>query len=325
MRNATWKRAVGLIFALIAMVTSSFAWGAVEDNAALFSKPARDKANEFIREFGSQHHLQIVVRTEAEVPVDTKAAILAQKMVSDRKISGFLALIVLKPKRQLATVFSPQMGNLLMHPDEPRLKMLAAFQREDFDGGLDALLMEIKDQVASAQSTRLLPDRGHAGGLRDVPAREQKSKVGYWILAGFVGIVLLGAILMFVARRSRGPSGPGLGGPGSDPGVPFGGSLGGGSGGGGWVKPVVGGIAGAMAGNWLYDQLTGRGHAHADTGSTGAPQGGDNWSNSDAGQIGGSFGGTGGDDWGGTSGSDSSSSGGGDMDTGSSSSGGDDW
>ena len=126
------------------------------------------------------------------------------------------------------------------------------------------------------------------------------------ILALFVVIRLLGALFSGGNRggyagqqRSMGPGGPGYG-----PG--YGGpGYGGGGGGGGFMSSMFGGIGGALAGNWLYDQFSGR---HHDTsvgqstnydpglGATEAPANDDFVTPGDGG---GDWGGGGGDDGGG--------------------------
>lgn len=319
MRRVKWKQGVGLLASVGVLLFSLFAGAAVEDNAQLFSKEARDKANDSIREFQSQRRLQIVVHTQLETPAGTQASVLAESMLVQRKVSGFLVWIALKPKRQIVAVYSPEMGNLLPHPDEPRLKMLASFHKEDYDGGLDALLGELKTQVTQAKEARSSGECGYAVGRR-MEAAERKRNVrrAWWFLAGVGGLVLVVVLLVRLGRRSTGTNGPtggsdGSGYAGPSAGMPWGPSMGGGSTGGGWVKPVVGGIAGAMAGNWIYDQLTGRGQAHADAGSSGDVQHRDGWHGSDGGQVGGSFGGTGGDEWGAGADSDPGSSGGDDW------------
>ncbi len=78
------------------------------------------------------------------------------------------------------------------------------------------------------------------------------------ILAVFVVIRLLGALFSggnrggYPGQRAMGPGGPGYG-QGYGPGY-------GGGGGGGFMSSMFGGIGGALAGNWLYDQFSGRHH-----------------------------------------------------------------
>ena len=91
------------------------------------------------------------------------------------------------------------------------------------------------------------------------------------IVAVLVGIRLIGSLF----GGGRGAYGPGAGQPGMGPGYGGGPGYGagyGGRGGGGFFSSILGGIGGAMAGNWLYDQFSGRhqGGTYADTtGDTG--------------------------------------------------------
>ena len=151
------------------------------------------------------------------------------------------------------------------------------------------------------------------------------------ILGLFLVIRILGALFSAgrggYANQGRmggpgggyGPGGPGYGAPG----------YGGGGGGGGFMSSMFGGIGGALAGNWLYDQFSGRHHGSVDqasydpaTGAAPAPDASPEWGEGgaggdwggDAGGAGGDWGGGGGGggDWGGGGGGDWGGGGGGD-------------
>ncbi len=80
--------------------------------------------------------------------------------------------------------------------------------------------------------------------------------IGLGLLALFIVIRLLGALFSGGGQAGYGRpmgGGPGMGGPGYG-----GGGYGGGGGGGGFMSSMFGGIGGALAGNWLYDQFSGR-------------------------------------------------------------------
>ncbi|HWE40128.1 MAG TPA: TPM domain-containing protein [Isosphaeraceae bacterium] len=161
------------------------------------------------------------------------------------------------------------------------------FKKKDFDGGLlrgvkriGQALDETRGESARAGGVgpvaRRVPPAGPGAGPRPVPqAPNAKGSSGMSafiiiilvILAVVIGLRLLGSL--FGAGRS-GYAGPQrMGGPGGPPGVGpgapgpgyggygYGGGYGGGRGG-GFFSSLFGGMGGALAGNWLYDQFSGR-------------------------------------------------------------------
>lgn len=211
---------------------------------------------------------------------------------------------------------------------------ISAFKKGDFDAGLKEGVETIAREVAAARAE----SGGHlrqaaapaAGPIRVRPGAKAGANsfglgsllgIGLLIVAVLVGIRLLGS-LFGGGQRAYGPGmgQPGMGQPGMGPG--YGGpgyGAGGGGRGGGFLSSLMGGIGGAVAGNWLYDQFSGRHHGgtYADTTSSvpdseAAPtSGGDEWGGGagtggdwggggdDGGGGGGDWGGGGGGDWGG--------------------------
>jgi len=227
-------------------------------------------------------------------------------------------------------------------PESKRLAVRDAFIQEfknqNFDAGLSRAVKVIDDELRASQpaAARAAQSAPVAAPARNVPAPEHRGGGGLMTLIPIVLIIV--AILIAVRvlgalfRGSGGGygGGPGrMGGPGYGGGGPGygggGGGYGGGGGGGGFFSNIMGGIGGAMAGNWLYDQFSGRhGHDQAGTYGGGAAaggvagpeqvaQGGDDMIGAnDDGSQGASWGGDTGGDWAG---------GGGGTDTG----GGGDW
>jgi uncharacterized protein len=184
---------------------------------------------------------------------------------------------------------------------------LDSLKAQDFDGALTRGSSAIASALTSVPANR---GGGAVAGRRNqAPAanRGAGGAMGGWgfiltiglvILAVMFGLRILGA--MFGAGRGMGAPGmrPGMGGPGY-----------GGGGGGGFMSSMLGGIGGAMAGNWIYDQFRGRDHgsygggAGSDPGVSepdGVGGGGGDWGgDGGAGGGGGDWGGGGGGDWGG--------------------------
>ena len=139
------------------------------------------------------------------------------------------------------------------------------------------------------------------------------------IIAGIFGVLLVLRLIGGLFNRSAGQGYPSQAGMGMGPGMGGGPGYGGyGGRGGGFMSSVLGGLGGALAGNWLYNQFSGGQHGQygsADAGyvpdSTGTPdQGGDAIIGADddpgggaswdaGGDAGGGDWGGGGGDWGG--------------------------
>jgi uncharacterized membrane protein YgcG len=220
------------------------------------------------------------------------------------------------------------------------------FKAKNYDGGLSKGLDKIDSTLSEARAeaggslrpkatAAPAPRRGaqaQAPVARELPGKPSSLggmnmwlTIGLGLLALFIVIKVLGAIFGGGNRgyagnqRMMGPGQGGMGGPGYGPGY------GGGGGGGGFMSSMFGGIGGALAGNWLYDQFSGRHHDtsmgqsnYDPTTGAAAPEepagpdyvgpgdGGGDWGSSggDAGSGGGGDYGGGGGDWGGGGGGD---------------------
>jgi hypothetical protein len=196
-----------------------------------------------------------------------------------------------------------------------------AFREGDFDRGLVAGAEAIAEQVRATGPPSRAPGHGAPAGAPPArPGRPGGGSSGLGILlvigAVIVGVILLGRLF---GNRQR-AFGPGAPGPMAGPGAGVGPGMGGVGRGGGLWSSIFGGLGGALAGNWIYDQMTGRHHhgygappadytggpvespgpAPDDWGGTGGDWGGGggggDWA---AGGGGGDWGGGGGGDWGG--------------------------
>ncbi len=154
-----------------------------------------------------------------------------------------------------------------------RQAFIDEFRKKDFDGGLERGVAEIERTLegVSVGNRRVGPGRalpvpvgpgahrGAAGGGGGM--MYTFLLIGLGIFAVLIILRLLGGLF----GRSQGgyPNQMGMGGPrpGMGPGGPgyYGGGGGyGGGRGGGFFSGLLGGLGGAMAGNWLYDQFSGR-------------------------------------------------------------------
>ena len=166
---------------------------------------------------------------------------------------------------------------------------------EDFDGGLIKGAQAIETALAgvAARHAVVAHDGGgaraeHPVGGRRMPARGH-STLGTFlmIILGIFGVLLvlrlIGGLFNRSAGQGYGAAGMGMPRPGMGGGPGYYGGPGYGGRGGGFFSGMLGGLGGALAGNWLYDQFSGGRHGNygsADAGqapdSTSVPdQGGD--------------------------------------------------
>lgn len=327
------------VAALIGPATAALAGSStIRDRAGLFSRDALLQAQTILDRTESVHRVPTVIQTIESLGGDT----LRDRAVQLAKESGTRGVFVLITKAEhklYVADFQRFLGDDRRQAIDQAF--IQGFKKGDFDAGLIAGAEQIERQVAVAPA----PVRG--GGRNavvpraaaPVGARGQGSS-GMGVLLT-IGLVVVGGLFLSRLFRSRshpgfgpgyGPTvydrdpGP-MGGPGYGPGPGYGGGFGQPQRGGFWSS-VMGGIGGAMAGNWLYDQFSGRSHHHGGSeyttgaGFTGGvdPSAGTN--DNDWGGTAGDWGGSGaGGDWSG-GGSDWGGGGGGDWGGGG---GGSDW
>jgi uncharacterized protein len=308
----------------------------IRDHAGMFSADAVRKAEQTLSKAERASGIPIMIETIEAVPgleagaasADKLQAVneLAEKRGRDINVEGIYMLLSKKDRVLSKILVRRQYANAISRKDQEAVRdaFVAPFKAGDYDGGLakasETLASALPDGPAAVPGHRRAADAGPvapAGARRGQPhGIGSLLAIGLGILGVLFVVRLLGGL--FGGRGVGGAYPPQMGGmqrPGMGPG--FGGpGYGGGYGygrGGGFFSSLMGGIGGAMAGNWLYDQFSGRshGHGHADASNynsdfgNAADPGGDDpgggfWSNSDTGG-GGDWGGDGGGggDWGG--------------------------
>jgi hypothetical protein len=293
----------------------------VNDEAGLFSKEAKVKANADLARLRSQFKKELVVDTvmtvkrPANVDKDDNVAVdrffddLAQKRFGQERVNGSYILIVQTPPKVRV-----RLGN-----ETQRLGIFTEADRQELQNRVVALLKEakqdeMKNQVKNdrvlAEAVSFVHERmsQHArqtAGQRQAPAapnQPQHEEGTPWVTYLLIGVGVF-LVLWFVMGLIRAASGSG-----SSPGM----AGAGGGGGGGFFSSLLGGMFGAAAGMWLYSNFFGghtntaygagpdAGASNVDTGSTG---GGDDYGDT-GGDQGGGGGDVGGGDWGGGGGGD---------------------
>ena len=317
------------------------------DEAAIFSPSAIKDAEEALFKVKTKSKLPITIQTRksAEGQAPDKLAInLAKSNAGDG-----LYLLILKDDRKIEMLWSNSFKGRITNDDRDQVRKAISdeFKKSDWDSGLKqgvAKLVILAERFPIGEA--LIPAKpapgvrqNNAGQNQALPVRQAQGGIG------IITILMLGLGLFILVRIVRGLMGgggsySGGGGPGMGRGQGYGGGpgYGGGGGGGGFFSGMLGGLGGAVLGNWAYDKLSGHGHDqnHAGLGqgseSGGGVLGGSGESQStEAGQWSGA---DDGGDWGrqddssGSGGWSGGDSGGGDWsgsDSGGGDSGGGDW
>lgn len=319
-----WLLAIPLVLATTVAPARA---ASIRDNAGMFDPRAVQEAKAELTQVESKYGLPVTIETIPSLDGRGIDAVLeehARALGAD----GIYVLISKEDKK----IEAMRSGAFAAAFPTARLETIrqairAQFNKRDFSGGLLAAVQAIRSEAAAAQAEHgslrqgrqprrnaipsAVPARGRPGAGRGTFGIGTLLAIGLIIIAVLIGIRLLGA-LFGAGRGAYGPGrmgGPGYGGPGY-------------GGGGGFLSGLFGGLGGAIAGNWLYDQFSGR-HNHggytentsygspdADTGTApdnadwGGGSGGTSWDDAGGGGGGDWGGGGGGGDWGGGGGGD---------------------
>jgi uncharacterized protein len=328
---------LALPLALAASVGTAGA-STIRDHAGMFSPDVVRQAEAKLNQIESDAGLTTTIETIDSLKGEPIADV-TRRHAQRSNTEGIYILIPKEDKKLWVLVSRPFRPALTEARQEAIFHSFApGFKQGDFDAGLKAGVDTIAREVSEAKAANggVLKTAAPAAGRRvavpagrGIPQRRPTFglssllMIGLLILAVLFVIRLLGSL--FGGGYRGGYAGPGagrMGGPGYGPGY-------GGGGGGGFFSNMLGGLGGALAGNWLYDQFSGRHHggytdssAYGTGGDVGQDvSGGDTGGDWSGGGVGGDWGGGGGDvggggDWGG---------GGGDWGGGGDGGGGGDW
>ena len=309
MRTRRWILTLPL--ALVATMGSAIA-SSVKDQAGLFGAEAVRQADTELKKIERENAIAVTVETVKSLDGETvkqMARVHAQRSGTD----GVYVLIA-KDEHKIDVISSKAYQSSM---DGNRLRTVqtafeAGLRSGDFDAALLSGIKAIDSEVSSARSEHGTLRQGTGAVVaRNGRVARPGNRGGGFGIGSLLGIGLFVLGVLFVMRligslfgggmqRGYGPGrmgAPGYGAPGM-------------GGGGGFMSSMFGGIGGALAGNWLYDQFSGRhqGGNYTDSSSYGdsadAGNAAPDWSSGgDAG--GGDWGGGGGGgDWGGGGGGD---------------------
>lgn len=315
----------------------------IRDKAGMFSPEAVRKAEADLARLEKEYDVPVTIETIPSLDGQEIARVL-DKHAEAVGTEGVYILIPQEEHKLLAEASK----HYREHLNRSRMTavqnaFLGQFKQKNFDAGLvqgveklGSVFSDAKGDAGGSIRQKSAPNArrgGVAAPVRQAPVRRNSSG-GFsllWLIVGGLALFFLFRIIGSLFRAMSGGNqygggmmggrgyGPGPGGPG------YGGGYGGApAGGGGFMSSLFGGIGGAMAGNWLYDKMSG-GHQGGgyvdqtgyDAGSAPVEDAGPEWggSSADAGDWGG--GGvadnSGGGDWGGGGGDWGGGGGGGDW------------
>jgi hypothetical protein len=346
MTTFRWLLAIPVM--LVATIAASSAQAAtIRDRAGIFGAGAREKAQTELDRIEKASGIPIVIETIDAIPgldgsAPTEArrkAIDALALERDRVIRDEGIYILISKRDHVISHVMIREREAVVLPLEKRDAIQEAFLKEfrnhgNYDGGLMNGVKAIEHSLEGVSAGGAVAHAGgaharvanRAGGAK--AAGGQSTIVTFlWILAGIFGVLLVLRLVGGLFGRSAGAGYPGQGGmgmprPGMGGGPGYYGGPGYGGRGGGFFSGLLGGLGGAVAGNWLYDQFSGR-HGNVNSAdavsptdyTTGSPdQGGDaiigagddlgggaSWGDDGGGggDVGGGDWGGGGGDWGG--------------------------
>jgi uncharacterized membrane protein YgcG len=276
MRSTIGKRTLAAVALLGLLVSAGRAHAltpGVRDEADFFKPATVTRANEVIKEVKQKYKKDLLVETFRHVPEgerqeatssdrDVKARFFAdwaERRAREEGVNGIYVLITRDPGHVEVAV-----GNhtRTVFPDEDRRRLvqilLSHFKEKEYDEGLLEAVRYVRQALAAEPTTgrAAVPVGLDAPGLPHQPGGADGARWGLWPWLGIGLAVLLGIWLLSAVVRA-------LAGAGAQPAPAYGGSTGPGEpagygpagGGGGFFSGLLGGLFGAAAGSWLYDQF----------------------------------------------------------------------
>ncbi len=283
MTTLRWLLTIPL--ALLAFIATAPAQAsAIRDEAGLFSPQAVAQAQSRLDKLESSTRIPVVIETLKAIPGLTKESSederkrtinrLAEQRDKEIHDEGIYVLITQRERLISNVLIRKRLASVLPETkrDAIRDAFIHEFEKKDFDGGLLLAVQTIEGALKGATTTGR---NAHSAPVVAPGARVGRAGGGggstmmtILLIAGGIFVVfMILRVLGGLFNRSAGPGYPnqaaGMGmprpgmGPGGGPGY-YGGGGYGGRGGGGFFSGLLGGLGGAMAGNWLYDQMSGR-------------------------------------------------------------------
>lgn len=243
----------------ISMCATGTASASIEDNAAFFSERAKTDAAREIGEMGKSVKKGVAVETFKEIPDDLKNGVnlddklavnrlceqWAVKQAKSKGVNGVYVMLVKSPAHLQVVVGNDTQKRAFTLQDREKLvgKMLTKLRAKDFDG---ALLDGVSFISVTMRANAVGSQQSSFGPSTATPAKSEGTSFLSIVLIGLAVWVVIGVIRALFGNRNTG----GMGNPAMT------------GGGGGFFSSLMGGLFGAAAGMWMYDQFFGN-HASA--------------------------------------------------------------
>lgn len=285
------------LFALmLACPVAGAAAGGIRDHAAFFSEQAKAEAARGISEISRRFKKDLVVETFTQLPDDLRQGLNLQDKASinrvfdqwalrqarELKVNGVYVLLAKEPAHLQVVVGTQTQAQAFTLRDRDTLVsiMLGKLRQKQNDEAL----LEAVNFVSGAMAGRVVAAARPAPTKPSTHETEASSPWG-WVIAAGLGFLAAWVVVGLIRALFRGGAAAG-----TAPG-----------GGGSFLSSLLGGMLGAAAGMWLYDQFTN----HNTSGDSGFDDdrrrndGGSSGSDSDYSSSGGDYGDSGGGDSGG--------------------------
>ena len=315
-RHPTTPALAFIVATLLGTSVSPAGLGEIRDTGDFFSESAKTKATRKISEIEQQYKKDLVIETFKEIPEEIKQDVdlsdktamnrlferWTVKQAKQRGVNGIYILLSKEPAHIQIVVGNETQNKAFTVMDRNNLSrlMLSKLRKKQNDEAL----LEGVNFVFTTMASHVIPhNRANnvSSSTTATPVKGGQTEQGIpwgWIVIAVIGIGAIWLILGIIRSVSGGRAS--TIGPGMSPGY----------GGGGMFSSLLGGMFGAAAGMWLYDQFSGN-HGNA-------------WGADQDNRSGGSTGFSGQDtDYSGTGGDFGGDSGGGDSGGGDSGGGGD--
>ena len=252
-------------------LTAKAGTSGIHDNAGFFSEGAKADATSNINDVQRKLKKDVCVETFAEIPADLRQGINLQdkaavnrvceqwsiKRARELAVNGIYVLLVKQPAHLQVTVGNDTQRQAFTLTDRDRLvnTMLAKLRAKDNDGALREGMSYVAATMRGHSTTHSITQTPSAPApvtrYRNAVPEEPSSGGGTLVTLLIIGVVVWLGLALFRAIFRGGMS---TGGNAMPPGPS--------SGAGGFMRSMMGGMFGAAAGMWLYDQFSG-GHSSA--------------------------------------------------------------
>ncbi|MSU77957.1 MAG: TPM domain-containing protein [Gemmataceae bacterium] len=254
----------------------------VQDDAGLFSKEAKDQANKVIADIFAKHNKELVIETVKTSPVAPEVNKeerdkWAMERFNKRGVDGVYVVFCKEPSFYRIRVGNETRKTYFTKQEISELEtIINEHLKKDHDLTLTKMVGYVGDTITTNAPAKVAkqpkavgnPVQQKAPGApvhnpvraKNVEEKGMPSWVGWVCL--IVGVLVVVWVIFAIIRSMTGM----MGGGGYAGGGGGGGMMGGG--GGGFLTGMLGGMFGAMAGMWMYNNFFG-GHANYSTGDWG--------------------------------------------------------